>query len=190
MIVYFVASRKNITERIEELRQFVSIIHENGHTLALDWLEPIYAEEKKNKITDVDWPVLYKDTIEAITRADVFIAETSTQSFGVGYQVALAIHLKKPVLLLHNASANESVFASGIPEQNAQIKPYDKDNLKEIIENFLLENTIENKDLRFNFFIDRQIYNYLRWVSVKRNKTKAEILRELVQREIDKDKGL
>ena len=39
--------------------------------------------------------------------------------------------------------------------------------------------------MRFNFFIDRPIYNYLRWAALKTNKTKAEILRELVQREIE-----
>ena len=40
--------------------------------------------------------------------------------------------------------------------------------------------------MRFNFFIDRKIYNYLRWASFKTGKTKAEILRDLVENEIEK----
>ena len=41
MLVYFIASRKDIVKRIGELRELVRIIHEEGHTLALDWIEPI-----------------------------------------------------------------------------------------------------------------------------------------------------
>jgi predicted DNA-binding protein len=54
------------------------------------------------------------------------------------------------------------------------------------VSQFLEQNHIENKDLRFNFFIDRQIYNYLRWASFKTGKTKAEILRELVLHDIER----
>lgn len=192
MIVYFVASRRNINARIEDLRRFVKIIHQKEHTLALDWVEPIFAGEQKKKMSpeedaQVDWPILYKQTVESITRADVFIAETSVQSFGVGFQVALAIQMKKPVLLLHRDDVKYSVFASGIPEANAAQAAYNEKNLQKIIEDFLDENDIQAKDMRFNFFIDRQIYNYLRWSSHKSGKTKAEILRELVVKEIDKE---
>ena len=55
-----------------------------------------------------------------------------------------------------------------------------------MVEKFLNENDIQSKDMRFNFFIDRKIYNYLRWAAFKTGKTKAEILRDLVQNEIEK----
>jgi hypothetical protein len=186
MLVYFIASRKNIVERIEELRNLVRIIHGEGHTLALDWIEPIYSSEVKSGSNGVDWPVLYKDSMEAITRSDVVIAETSIQSYGVGYQTAVAIHLKKPTLLLYSEEEDSSVFVSGVPKSNALFKKYNKKNIAGIITKFLQENDIQTKDMRFNFFIDRPIYNYLRWAAHKTGKTKAEILRELVSKEIDK----
>jgi hypothetical protein len=186
MLVYFIASRKDIVNRIEELRRLVKIIHQEGHTLALDWIEPIYASEVKYKRNGVDWPVLYKDSIEAITRSDVVIAETSIQSFGVGYQTAMAIKLKKPTLLLHLESADQSVFVSGVPKSDATFKTYNEDSVEKIMKKFLADNNIQTKDMRFNFFIDRPIYNYLRWAAFRTGKTKAEILRELVSREIDK----
>jgi hypothetical protein len=191
MLVYFVASRKDITKNIGKLRRFVDLIHAEGHTFALDWIEPIYASEKRGvKARDIDWPVLYKDTVEAITRADVVIAETSVQSFGVGYQVALAIQLKKPTLLLQKEDSDSFVFASGIPQQNATHKTYDDAGLPDIIKDFLSENDIQSKDMRFNFFIDRKIYNYLRWTSAKSGRTKAEILRDLVEKEIDRENNI
>jgi hypothetical protein len=187
MLVYFVASRKDIANNIEKLRRFVKLIHDEGHTLTLDWIEPIYASEKKGSVHDIDWPILYKDTVEAITRADVVIAETSIQSFGVGFQVALAIQLKKPTLLLRVEDMDSFAFAAGIPQQNALYKTYDDKSIEPIVHDFLRQNDITSKDMRFNFFIDRKIYNYLRWSAAKTGKTKAEILRELVEQEIDRD---
>lgn len=35
-----------------------------------------------------------------MSKADVVIAEVTYDSFGIGYQVAMAIHLNNPVLLL------------------------------------------------------------------------------------------
>ena len=60
-------------------------------------------------------------------------------------------------------------------------REYNNDNLEDIIRQFLTDNDVKAKDLRFNFFLDRQIYNYLRWASLKTGKAKAKILRELVQ---------
>lgn len=187
MIVYFIASRKDIVKNIETLRSFVKIVHEEGHSMALDWVEPIYRNEVKTGKNGIDWPVLYKDSMDSITRADVVIAEMSTQSFGVGYQAAMAIQQKKPTLLLHSDEVDDSVFASGIPadiDDPAEYKKYTTKNIEKIIKEFLRKNDISSKDMRFNFFIDRNIYNYLRWSSAKTGKTKAQILRSLVEKEI------
>lgn len=63
---------------------------------------------------------------------------------------------------------------------------YTLDDVPDIVADFINENNIDNKDLRFNFFIDRQIYNYLRWAAYQTGRNKSEILRELVLREIEK----
>jgi hypothetical protein len=63
-------------------------------------------------------------------------------------------------------------------------KDYSEDNLEAVIREFLFENEISAKDMRFNFFLDRRIHNYLRGAAYKTGKTKAEILRDLVRRDI------
>lgn len=186
MLVYFITSKKALNSRIENLRSLVKIIHGEGHVLTYDWLEPIYATQQKEKSGDIDWPQVYKSSIEAITRADVVVAETSVESFGVGYQVAMATHLKKPTLLLRADEVADHVFASGIPAGDVVQKSYDAKNVEGIMRKFFKDNDIQAKDMRFNFFIDRPIYNYLRWAAYKTGKTKAEILRDLVSKEIDK----
>ncbi|MDN5275010.1 MAG: hypothetical protein JWP06_911 [Candidatus Saccharibacteria bacterium] len=185
MLVHLVGSRYEIAKNVDALSQLVDIITEEGHSLVHDWVKPEYDSQHKERkeFSEMDWSLLYRESVEAINRADVIIAETSTASFSVGYQVALAVNMKKPTLVLNREGVEKSFFASGI-ETGIEYNKYTPETVKEILVKFLRENDIATKDMRFNFFIDRPIYNYLRWSALKTGKTKAEILRELVQREI------
>jgi hypothetical protein len=185
MLVHIVGSRHKIIENIDHLRRLVQSVHEEEHTLARDWIEPTYSSAKKGN-TELDWVLVYKDSLDAINKADVIIADSTIPSFSVGYQVAMAIQMKKPILVLNKEGVKDSPFASGI-ETGITYAAYNEKNLKDVIRGFLQENDIQTKDMRFNFFIDRPIYNYLRWTAHKTGKTKAEILRDLVLREIDRD---
>jgi hypothetical protein len=186
MLVHLVGARYNMAENIKHLRDMVEAIHEEGHFLARDWIEPAFSVEVRHgQDHPIDWGPVYKENLEAITKADVVIADSTVRSFSVGYQVANAIQMKKPTLVLHKEGTQDSFFASGI-EVGVEYKEYSSKDIKEIIKKFLRENDIQAKDMRFNFFIDRPIYNYLRWAAYKTGKTKAEILRELVSKEIEK----
>ncbi|SRR6266542_5486467 len=189
MIVHLITSKKNLDQTIPYLRRITTAIHNNESTIARDWIEPAYVrysnESKGVKRSPVDWKAVQKDNLEAIAKADVVIAEATETGFGIGYQVAYAVQLKKPVLILRKEDANTDSFASGVDNVNVRYREYDEKTLEKLVESFLEENDISTKDMRFNFFIDRPIYNYLRWSSLKTGKTKAEVLRELVQREID-----
>jgi nucleoside 2-deoxyribosyltransferase len=187
--VHFIASKKNVLNDIETLRKISNIISTQKHHVIDNWVEITYdlRVNKKNAGEAVDWASIYAANIENIAKADVIIAEGSFDTFGVGYQIAIAAQQKKPILLLRREGAELDTFAAGIVDSWVQRVPYDDNNLESIVKHFLDENDITTKDMRFNFFIDRQIYNYLRWSSFRTGKTKAEILRELVVREIDKD---
>lgn len=185
MRVHLIASKPSLEKDIETLRQIMGLVKSEGHTLARNWIDEAYDANLKTKQTADDWSLIYNESLGAIAQADVVIAETTYENFAVGYQVAVAVQQKKPVLLLRHTSASKSAFATSIEDGWAQHKEYENDNLEAIIGHFLSENDITTKDMRFNFFIDRPIYNYLRWAAFKTGKTKAEILRELVQREIE-----
>lgn len=187
--VHFITAKKNVISDIETLRKISNIIGEQKHRMLDNWVESAYdrrVNQKDDGITG-DWAEIYKSNLENIAKADVVIAETSSDTFGVGYQVAVAAYQKKPILLLRHESAQMDSYATGVIDPWVQRATYNDDNLESVLKKFLDENDIVTKDMRFNFFIDRQIYNYLRWSALKTGKTKAEILRELVTREITKD---
>lgn len=190
MKVHLITSKDNLDKTIDTLRRIIKVVYSKDGTFARDWVEPAYMRYSQQsegvKRPPVDWKAVQKDNMEAIAKADVIIAEATQTGFGVGYQLAYAVQQKKPVLILRSSDANKDSFASGIDNVNVQYREYNANNLEKIVGDFLDENEITVKDMRFNFFIDRPIYNYLRWASLKTGKTKAEILRELVQQEIDK----
>lgn len=186
MKVHLITSRPTLEKDIETLRKMISIIKDAKHSLVRDWIEEEYSRSTNPALRPANWPEIYKANLEAIARADVVIAETSYENFGVGYQVAVAVQQKKPVLLLRHDHADKNAFVTGVEDGWAKRENYTEESLPGLMNKFLADNDIQAKDMRFNFFIDRPIYNYLRWAAYKTGKTKAEILRELVAREIDK----
>lgn len=187
MLIHFLASTDNIKDNITYFRTVAQVIRENQHELSRDWVESSYKIMKNDKGFDsLDWQSLYKENIEALARSDIFIADATDKSFAVGYQVALALQQKKPTLLLFHDKEIDKTFMSGVDNTLVELKMYSgEEDLKKFVSEFIEKNNIGTKDMRFNFFIDRPIYNYLRWSALKTGRTKAEVLRELVQREIE-----
>jgi hypothetical protein len=190
MIIHFIASKGNVLQEIEEYRSIVNLIKKRGHTLARDWVEPAYEaalhDPDQRDDDSVDWRRVDQDNLAAISKADLIIVEATKKSFFVGYGVAQAVNQKKPILILTRDNTFPGASQLSASSDIIYSANYTPDTLDGIVSKFLEENTIETKDMRFNFFIDRAIYNYLRWAAFKTGKTKAEILRELVQREIEK----
>lgn len=187
MIVHFISSKSNIEENFTYLKPIVDTVRGAGHVFARDWVEAEYNYVRAGKDHGaLDWQAVNRENMEALSRSDIVIAEATTKSFSTGYQVAVAIQQKKPTLILTRDNALEGTFASGLTSDFVSVRNYTQENLSKLILDFIEQNTIDTKDLRFNFFIDRQIYNYLRWASYKTGKNKSEILRDLVVREIEK----
>ncbi len=186
MLVHFIGSKSDIQNDIKYFRQIVSVLKGHNYHLARDWVEEVYQEEIEGHThKESDWQKINQINMEALAKADITVAEASAKSFSIGFQVAMAIQQKKPLLILTRNNSLEGTFGSGISSDFVQFANYSEETLPGIIERFIDENTFDSKDMRFNFFIDRKIYNYLRWASFKSGKTKAEILRELVNREIE-----
>jgi len=189
MNIHFIASRTSLEKDMDNLRVLANIVKRNGHVIVDEWFEDAYDLLVKNKSVRSDWTAVVNKRLDAIAKADIVIAEASYENFAVGYQVAKAVYQKKPVLLLHHQSADKNAFATGVIDNWVRHQEYTMEDAEEVIKAFVEENDIKSKDMRFNFFIDRKIYNYLRWSAQRTGKTKAEILRELVEKEIDHENG-
>ncbi len=185
MIVHLTGSKWDVTDELPYLRAIVKVLSENDAMLARDWIEVAY-HTHKNKHDIGGHGRIIEENLEAISRADLVIVEATDYSFTQGFQVAMALQQKKPVLIV----SRQPILWRTIGEyKNRYLKVAEyqtEADVAKIVGDFLMENTISTKELRFNMFIDRQIYGYLRSESLETGKNKSEIIRDLIMREIQK----
>lgn len=185
--VHFIAPKTNLGEEIEYFRAIINAIHSRGHALAKDWLEPGYLRYVNKRPDEIiDWASSCRANIEAIPSSDVVIAEVSTKSFGVGYQVGVAASQKKPTLLLRREGISKEAFLGGLDNPYVTKMEYTLGTIDRIVGAFLESDEDDVKDIRFNLLIDRKLNNFLKQNSLQTGKTKAEIIRELLKSEIQR----
>lgn len=72
----------------------------------------------------VDPADVYRRDLEWIRACDALVAEVSTPSHGVGYEIALALSLRKPVLCCHRAGAPVSKMLTGNDSPGLVLRAY------------------------------------------------------------------
>ncbi|HEX8763160.1 MAG TPA: hypothetical protein VF733_05390 [Candidatus Saccharimonadales bacterium] len=187
MIVHFVASKSHAKHELRYYKAVLGLIEKAGHVIAYDWVSSANNLIKRDKIETGVWREIDAINEDALKRADVVIIEATAKSFFSGVQASRAVELKKPVLVLTRDTSPLGVSGLTAPTGFIKSKIYTLRTLPAIVEEFLAENIIATNDLRFNFYLDREVYAYLRWVSAKTGRSKAEIIRSLIYKEMQKD---
>jgi hypothetical protein len=73
-----------------------------------------------------DAAAIYRRDVAWVTACDALVAEVSTPSHGVGYEVCLALRLGKPVLCCHRREATVSKMILGNDSAGLQVRAYDQ----------------------------------------------------------------
>jgi hypothetical protein len=72
----------------------------------------------------VDADDIYARDTAWIRGCDLLLAEVSTPSHGVGYEIGYALSLDKPVLCLHRLNVNVSKMILGNPHPRLRVRSY------------------------------------------------------------------
>lgn len=158
----------------------------------------IYFDSAKKQKTKTHTDILnfikklgHEIAIEPREDFDLMIADIEETSTALGCSIAIALTNRKPVLCLYSEkSTNKSNMLP--PQQEKYFKfltakAYNKNNLQEIIKNFLEEKD-EQMHSRFNFFVSSEISNYLDWITFNRQQSRADFIRRLIHEQLDEDK--
>lgn len=183
MLVHFSASARDMEKDISLYRKIINAVRTAGHAISHDWVETAWlmTQGKGRDANGWDLHTIAIEVEAGIEAAEVVIFEASGRStLGVGYELATALHRRKPTLVLIDKSVAKDSYAVALRHDFLTVITYNESELERIIGDFLRENTVTTKDLRFNFVIDRKIYSYLKAKSFKSGKTKAEIVRDLL----------
>jgi hypothetical protein len=177
MNIYFTASIVGKKYHQANYQRIVHILTEQGNTVQSDHVlktteADIHMETKTERLE------FHKKLESWINACDCMVVETTFPSISVGYEISMALHRGKPVLILYNEGDPPSLLTTQHEEKIISEK-YTPETLKEIITDFMTY--VEgNADMRFTFFITSAIASYLDTVSKKQKVPKSVYIRNLI----------
>jgi len=138
MKIYFAASLQDSTiKKIEFYNKIIQCLSRYGKVLT----EKIGDNDFQSKRKKIDMPneKIHDFDLSLLLESDVVIAEITTPSLGVGYEIGRAAGNKKPILCLYNENAiklmNISKIIQGTP--TTRICGYKNlEDIKLIVKNF------------------------------------------------------
>ena len=135
MNIYFACSITGGREDVAAYQAIVKSLLDDGHEVPTAHLAEtgvIYLEEV------VDAVEVYTRDVDWITGSDALIAEVSTPSHGVGYEISHALRLGKPVLCCYREGVKVSKMILGNTHQTLEIQSYQTDaEAAQVVRNFL-----------------------------------------------------
>lgn len=135
MNIYFACSITGGRQDEVRYQQIVHLLEDEGHhipTAGLASAETIFAEGPLNPLS------VYERDTGWIRDADLLIAEVTTPSHGVGYEVGFALHHQKPVLCIFLQGTPVSKMITGNPDPLLTTFAYSEiGELRQLIRNYL-----------------------------------------------------
>ncbi|MFH1565213.1 MAG: hypothetical protein ABIC82_05225 [bacterium] len=170
MKIYFSTNRKKILK---------------AHLTIIDWLKEREYEVKFELANTA------QDKAVKVDGFDVVILEMCKKDDMIYKKVFYALMKNKPVLLLYEYHCRKPKDFDFPLEKNMlkylTMRGYVNGNLEEVLERFFVN--LETGPLeRFNFFISKDIEDYLSWIPYSSAQTRSDFLRRLIKDEMGKDK--
>jgi hypothetical protein len=188
MKVFFVASPRSANKEPETYKRMYKLIQNSCSKMVSDMvldftkinLDDFYNRSHKDRIEH------FKNTMDCVKKADVVVVEVSEHSMSMGYIVNKAVDASKPVIALYKQN-NRPYFFSGIEDGKLLTVEYTNDSLEKVVRD-AFDKVKSMSDVRFNFFVSPKILTYLDFVAQKRMIPRSVFLRDLIEKEMKKDK--
>ncbi len=136
MNIYFACSITGGRQDEGIYGQIVKFLIADGHEVP----SAVFALPREIDEHAMDPQEVYQRDTVWIRGCDVLIADVTTPSHGVGYEIGYALSLGKPVLCLHRRGVAISKMITGNPDGNLEVKDYESwEQLEGILHSFLKE---------------------------------------------------
>lgn len=185
MKIYFSGSLYQKEKLLSSYQRMVDILRKKGYKVFEDTLTSQL--DKALNMNDEDRVKNYKNIVKWIDQSDFSVIEGSFPStLHIGHEISLALEKSKPVIVLYRTGAEPTIFRGLLDDRIIWVEYNDK-NLEQVLIK-AAEDAMKHADVRFNFFVSPKILNYLDWVAQKRMIPRSVFLRNLIEREMKKDK--
>lgn len=190
MKIYYTCSTADFFTYEKNYFKIRDYLISKGHVLTRDWL-PHTAEMLRSGNTVMrDIKKIYRECMEAIKDAELVVIEDTVSNFSTGHQITVALQNRKPTLVLWQGKKHRQfsqMFIHGIESDILQISEYDVNTLEQIVSTFIekYENCSERN--RFHLVLNNLERRYLDWAQYAKGKSRTQIIREGLRKEIDGD---
>src|SRR3990167_9431737 len=191
MKIYFTCSTAEFKKYRNDYFAIRDFIVEQDHLLTRDWLAKTEARIDNGTLNVTDIKQIYKLCMAAIKDADLVIIEDTVSNFSTGHQITAAIEQQKPTLVLWQSKKHrhfKNMFIHGIESDYLEVKEYDMDNFKEIINTFISKYKDSKQKNRFHLVLNQVERNYLDWIQFNRGISRTRIIRDSLLKIIAEDK--
>ena len=127
MNIYFAGAIRGGRQKVEDYAKIVEVLKEYGNVLTEHIANPkvdIFGEKLSAQ-------EVYMRDVEYLKENDILFAEISVPSLGVGYELAYAESIGKPVICMYDENFNVSGMIRG--NQNFKMITYSK--IEELLKN-------------------------------------------------------
>jgi len=141
--------------------------------------------ESMRLLSDEDIIEYNKSVIKGMKWADAIIIESSYSSTSVGYTIATAVQLSKPVIIFYTGTQEPHLFRTleKLNDKIQVIRYSSLDQLKDELPTALSFAT-DSQDTRFNFFISPAQSYYLDWIAKNKKISRSVYLRGLINKKM------
>ncbi len=187
MKVYFSGSRYYRDQFREAYVTIADVLSKEGFEV-LDRANVDPSKDPKS-VTEMQKLALHKDFVKTLDKCDLSVFEASFPStLHIGHEITLAIQKGKPVIVLYKEEpGKEPLMFKGMEGEKVIWVSYTPDTLAQKLR-AAVEEAKKIQDVRFNFFVSPRILEYLDWVAKNRMIPRSVFLRDLIEREMKKDK--
>src|SRR3989338_7720279 len=157
MTVYFTASIVGKKYHLINYLKIIDILKSKNCGVISDHIIKSTESEVKLEIKE-DRLKFHKMLEKWISSSDFTVAETTFPSISVGYEISLAQHFLKPILILYSEGNPPSLLAHH-KDEKLICEKYSRETLDGIITDFI--NYVRGtNDSRFTFFITSEIASF------------------------------
>jgi nucleoside 2-deoxyribosyltransferase len=135
MKIYFAGSIRGGRDLQPVYFKITDHLEESGHTVLTNHVASKSVLEIETGLSSRE---IYERDIEWLEKCELFIADVTVPSLGVGFEVASAVNRQKPVLCIHQEGVELSAMIAGNSSKNIQVKEYkDDQSMINIIDEFI-----------------------------------------------------
>lgn len=185
MKIYFSASRFYKKDYVSSYKRIIDLLNRGGYEV-LD-SSCLRLSSLGDRLPEKEKEDLYSQMEKMMDKSEVCVFEASYPStIHIGHEITLAMTKNKPVVVFF-VKGREPLLFRGLKEDKVYWVEYESKNIEKKFRE-VMELASKNIDVRFNFFVSPKILSYLDWVSKNRMVPRSVFLRELIEKEMKKDK--